>query len=516
METVNIVIIGFPNAGKSTITNSLMGTNYSKVNTQIDSVFTVGSFDRYESEEEVNNNIENGYSSTLPYPENCNLSKEWNYTISDLVGIVKSSEHKRTRDHPSIKYVDDNKSDTDFLIVVFDIHKFEDDKTKNLGLLQTVSKKLENPSKILIVLNKCDSVVASEHKTIFTNKEEHEKFKKCEELLKLKGYNDVIALCATNSLRISAGDNNIFDDEYQKECYCNEKEHNNSSSLLVKYGFNKLVSHINNFVETNKNKLISKHVMCDMLGGEYSDFKSITYLLNRLKEIHNNEDTTIASHVATLVSNHIDVVKNSQDSINSLENIKKEFYELSTKYNDMFNLNLDPENRFENMMKDMEVKCLVVQLKQCWNPDIIKQLYEKNELTSDLLFESAQKHVNEDNLIKVVSGMSTSTYHDPKVLCDILCAFVSQNMSYIVPFKNGATIDPVFDWIIAKLLHDYGSEYEYQYYNNLMNDYDKYEKTKNMFTSLNNLFKHLAENKIVKVSTINTNDFDSSETNSSY
>ena len=341
MEPINIIITGFPNAGKSTITNSFTGTTYSKVNTQKITDFSMGTFDTYTSSENINQLIDERMPIKLPYPINCQLSHDWNYSMSDLVGASIDNNKKLKLGSKNIKYIKEHKNLTDIIIVVFDINKFDDDMENNLELLKIVSENVSNPHKLIVVLNKCDKVVVTEVNTTFSDKEDYDKFKRYEEFLKLNGYNEVFPLCAKNSSIISAGDNNALTEEYEKEHYINERLHSDSATLLTRSGFNNIVMSINDFLASNKDRLINKHVLLELFDpDEEHDLKSITSLLNRMQKTSTGEEQYVAYKLKEMILTHL-IYMNDDHSENEftpdLESAKKELSELSQKYSYIFN-----------------------------------------------------------------------------------------------------------------------------------------------------------------------------------
>jgi len=489
METINIIITGYPNAGKSTITNCLTGTHYSESNTQNRTNFLIGQLKTYTPVTEMNSLL-NNYDSviSLPYPTNSKLSNEWNYLVHDLVGASLNDDHKLKQGSRNILYVKQSKKKTDIIVVVFDINIFEQNIENNLELIKTVSTNASNPFKLIVVLNKCDNVIVTELNTTFTTKEDHVKFKVCADLLKQNGCDEVFPLCAINSLRISSGDNNMLVDEYEKECYANETLHNDSTTLLTEYGFNQLVTSINNFVTNNRNQLINKHILYELFDDDHN-LKSIIALLNRMQKTNTGEEIVVANDLKKMVLDNLVGLGTSEqtDSFNGdLESTKKELNELNQKYVDIFDSQLDSENKFDAILYDIETKHLLRQVENGWYPEIMTKLYSDGKLTSNLLNQSVKSYINETNLSDVIRGISVMTDHNVDHLYDALYIFFNKYPNYLVSFRYGYIDNVIFDYIRVKLLND---EQQYAQF-----DFATFQKSKELFDTLNNLFDELDSN----------------------
>jgi hypothetical protein len=357
---------------------------------------------------------------------------------------------------------------------------------KNMELLKMISENTSDPHKLMIVLNKCDSIVVTELNTTFSDKNEHDKFKQYAEFLKLNGYDDVFPLCAKNSSRISAGDNGALSDEYEKECYENEKLHCDSATLLIRSGFHKIVSSINNFLNGNKNRLINKHVLLEFFDSdEEHNLKSFTSLLNRMQKMSTGEEQHVANSLKEMVRTYLMSINGEIDLDSDLESTKKELHELNQKYSDIFNAQLDTENSFEIMLDEIETKHLLRQVENGWYINGMIKLFNKSMLTHDIFTKSLSKYVDEDTVLDVVNGISLMTSHDPEYLYDVLNVFVQKHMIYIVPFKYNNISDPMLDYIRGKLLESNCNV------SNFDINFSQYTKARELFDSLNMLFLEL-------------------------
>jgi len=486
MDTINITITGFPNAGKSTITNSFIGSTCSKINTDHISKFCVGNHKTFTNFNEIDDSIKNELDIFLPYPKNFQLKKDLNYKFSDCEGIINETISSDS----TYKYIKRDKIGHDVLIVVFDINKFSEDEDKNLDLLKRMSARADKDglSKLLVVLNKCDSILDADD-DIFKDDKEFDKYESICKILKDNNYNNIFALCAKGAMLISSGDNDIFANESSRKIYTIEKKiaDDKSSLLFAKYGFSKLTSFINNFVLENKENFINKYVMFNLKYQKFNNFKELLLELDKMKPFIGNIEA-IQNRIAKIVMGFIDNISHDTTTID-INNIRKDVDKVCEMYLKTFGTYLDKNNTFGNKLEEIEFAQLKIKLNNGWDAKIIDELYKKNKLSDALFFDLISSHITKNNIMGAVQEISELTNHNPIYMYNVVSAFIKKNNDYLISFKYGAIRDPLFDWIRLKLLNEYGE----LNFDSVKEDFLKYKEIKIFFTTLNKTFFLLGE-----------------------
>lgn len=485
METIEINVIGLQHAGKSTLTNALTGTNYSKQNTEVESVFCVGKFDSsmYTSPEDVEDVLKDE-EVYIPYYDNFGLSKDWNYSISDYVGITS----KRIKKDKSIKLLNEQKYVYDLYIVVCDITTFNIEFNKIKDILNLINEKRHDPSNIVVVLNKCDSVIYSEKEIAYDNLAEQEMVKSATARLNEIGFNNVIPFCAKLSMLFSAGENSMFCSEHDSGVYNAKTAKIHPSILLDQSGFSHLTTFINNFVDKNKNKLVNKHVLNELFSGENHSIEKITSIILRIKDAEDDISAKVKEEVMRCIDNF------PLDDFDDMQNIKISYFEsivdkLKSTYNSVFVADCtEIEEKCKKLVKHVAVKYYNMLLTKSYNDDAINKLYEYGLLTQEKLETIVNMHITNDNIVKTLLHISKLTDHDVNYLFYVFNAYVkNKNKSIAFFLKTYELKDNILDYIRVKIL--YGSELCLQFYED---SFDEFITNKALLATIDNLFMTLS------------------------
>lgn len=485
METIEINVIGLQHAGKSTLTNALTGTNYSKQNTEVESVFCVGKFDpsMYTSPKDVED-VLNKEEVYIPYYDNFGLSKDWNYFISDYVGITS----KRINKDKSIKLLDEQKYVYDLYIVVCDITTFDREFDRIMDILSIINQKRHDPSNIVVVLNKCDSIIYSEKGIVYSNLVEEEMVKSATSKLNEIGFNNVIPFCAKLSMLFSAGENSMFCNETENKMYEAQTEDISPSKLLKKSGFYHLTTFINNFLDKNKNKLINKHVLNELFSGKNHSIEKITSIILRIKDAEDDIATKVKEEVMRCIDNF------PLDDFDDAQDIKISYFEsivdkLKSTYNSVFVVDSSEiEEKCKKLVKHVAVKYYNMLLTKSYNDDAINKLYEYGLLTQEKLEMIVSMHITNDNIVKTLLHISKLTNHDVNYLFYVLNEYVkTKNKSIAFLLKTYELKDNILDYIRVKIL--YGSKSYLEFYND---SFDEFTTNKALLATIDSLFMTLS------------------------
>jgi GTPase SAR1 family protein len=451
MENLNVFIIGLENAGKSTITNALIGTTLSKINTAKEHSFVVSG--KYKESNMTQNEDEIIWK--IPQYENSLLPKKLTITIYDSVGVIdKAKKHSTVVD-----FINNKSQCCDLLLSIFDINTFEEKQKKHLELLKSISNKMTDPCLHICVLNKCDSLVFLDSEYLM-DANELEKFNKYKKVLNDHGCKNVVPMCAKKSMLFSAGMNGFFEkdqEKYNKLCYQSETQHG-VDGLLVKYGLKNLSNMISSFVSEKYDSIVNKHVLSDLL---YCNSHDPTILINIISRLINNNDEHINFVVQQMYDMMDTIVPTELKNIEESNIVKASFENLSYVFKEKTGCELIFSDKIDKVVYKMRKTHHLMKLKEKWNYESTEELYKMGELDKVIFFESVKTYITEDNIDTFVVYILMSTNYDQEYFYYTLSAFLEKFPVYIVLFKTAYPFThSFFELIRLQLLDKYGGNYE--------------------------------------------------------
>jgi len=484
METIEINIIGLEEAGKSTLTNALTGTNYSKKCTTVESIFYIGNFDSsvYTSSDLIETSL-GDKEVYIPYPSNFGLSREWNYSISDYVGITS----KKIRRDPSVKLLDEREYVYDLYVVVCDVNKFDEDFNKIKDLLNIINTKKHDPSNIVVILNKCDSIVYSKTLTSYYDSDEKIMVGNATTKLNEAGFFNVIPFCAKKCMLFSAGENNMFNEKDDEDKYIAETDNITPSVLLNKSGFAQLTSFIDDFIKKHRNQLINKHALNELFSGENHKIEKITTIISRMKGADDDIATKVKGEVLKCIDN-FESENFDEAHDNKIGYFEQAVQNLTTAYNSVFTSGYpEVEEMCKKLLKHVEIKYYKMLLEKSYDDNAVQKLYDNHLLSHMELEKIIIAHVANDNILHVIRHISTLTMHNIDYLFCVINAFVKHvNKSIVCILKVHDVKDEVFNHIKLKILYGSGeNSYKYDF------SHEEYVDNKALLTKIDGYFMDL-------------------------
>jgi len=454
IENITIAVVGFPNAGKSTIVNSLTCNNYSKINTERETIFRVGDFndDKY-NDEQINEFIQNGETIDLKMPDSYHLDTLFNYTFVDIVGVEKETHIHLDTSMKKIK-----KSDIlfDMFVVVFDVNKFVQDIVKNKKMLKAVHDLANRNAnaKIIIVLNKCDSILYGKSQKLIQSTSELNTINIANaQLRNAENMYDILPMCAKKSHIFSAGIYGNFGDESVHNNYLTEAEYANPRDLLRKHGFSDFIDKINEYVDESRYDIINSHVKYDLR----KEINNIDELLVMIRRMRTNKCNDVCFPYAdTLLLFEEKTLEFAFDNM-TLENVEHftdKLNKIKKMYENNFNKTFDKDNKFDSKMKKISVEKYIHELDTEFNMSTFKKLYDMNEATPEILFNTSRKHINQNDIYDIIKNISEITDHDPDYLFPVIHAYIINNVPLYTIFKNANIDNPYLNFIKIKLLEE--------------------------------------------------------------
>ena len=497
MEAVKIVILGFPEAGKSTIANTFTGTNYSKIGgTEEQSVFCVGMFDNYTNPESIEDNILNREDIFLQFPNDFQLSKKWNYVISDLTGI----DNIKISTDISFRHIDKYKKTYDIYLVVFNVNDFDNEDLidRNEKLLKKINKRVveSHPCKLFIILNHCDDIEDSIEKEN-ADFDSH-KFNDAVKILNREYNYDILGLSAKRSMIMMTGNNGMFDSESDKKKY--EALKHNEKNCLQRYGFTRLVTEIEKYINDNTNNLINKHVLIEIdeeLEKTNLNLNILDTFINRFKRTDDDSSSKMIDKITKYIMKLIDEQNfNNDDDISNFEsqimqipneckNIMDE-YLVATLVNDIENYIMEFKNKLEE------------KLSNTWNVSMMKRIYLKGELSKEKFKHNLNLCSYSDDLLKIIKETSHITKHNVEYLLIVINEYISKNPQFVKQFRYDTGTNKSFGYVC-------------RYINvpecDITPTFEQDQKYNKLFHDLYDLFVILSQ-KILYVDDISSNDSD--------
>jgi len=442
-ENITIAIVGFPNAGKSTITNSLTCNNYSKKNTECETIFKMGDYDdKTYNDDEITALLLNQECINIKMPDNYYLDNKYSYTFVDIVGVERESNIQLDL---SMKRIKKSKILFDLFVVVFDINKLEEDSVKNKKLLNNIKKISEEnySAKIIIILNKCDSLVCGKVSKIMSSTESsmiemaHDQFKEfnCE----------ILPLCAIKSHMFSAGIRGKFGNDTVRNSYTAEIEYADPQDLLRKHGFISFTNKIRDYVELNKYDIINNHISYDLTG----DIFHVDELLIFIRRMRTNVQVNKGVINDEMLQQFEEKTLNFMHKNITLENVDMfidKFNKIKKMYERDFVKTFDTSNNFDTKMKQIYTEKIIHEL----NTEF-KRLYDIGELQPALVYETMCKHTQTIDIGCILHIISQVTNHDPDFMFSVIHAYVTNDTMLYLPFKHTNIEDPYLNFIKIKL-----------------------------------------------------------------
>lgn len=427
MNYLNIYIAGTPSAGKSTLCNSLVGTNLSEINTQKEHIFTVDPLHNGEPEL-IEDTKDRSQYRTKMY-DNYLLQLNCTVNIHDHVGIESAS-----KSDPTIKKIRNVSKMCDTLVYVYDAQTFENDieneKFHQLDMLKRVIEKVGSNCLIVCVLNKLDSIVVTSTKILLDGADQL-KYDKCDAILnnffEKHGYTNykIVPTCLKNAMFYAAGENNFFNNEHA-QCSYSAEITGNSRHLLKKYGLNNLTNEIMSFVSLHENEIINRRIFEEL---DLLQNKSIENLIPILSKIRENETgyvTKIVQRMRDSLTDIISCLKFSNDTDCDTEEKKQSFEKLNNIFKEKTKKDLDPQQMFLETVNTMECQHYTNELHKKWNYDIMCKLYEKGGLTTELLGIFLNQHLDEHKYSEYIRHISDMTNHNILYMWSLFDSFLNK------------------------------------------------------------------------------------------
>lgn len=462
MEYINIYFAGLPGVGKSTTINSLTGTQISKKNTTKQLDFEI---DPTYNGDIIKINNGNTFYRTPRYDTSFFL-KEWVMCLHDTVGV---SHDVVKKDKTVFSFKKEKYKECDILCFVFDINTFEEKWTENEKIMFEMTERMRDKNTrdlkdhtfCVCILNKCDSLIFR-GSTPFMNNSDNEKFNKCSELLKKNKYNIIVPLCAKDAGFYSAGCNGFFDSDnenFAKVKYTETIEANGPEKLLIKHGLKNLVDVINNFITSNKDHIINKHILHELKEIYCKcSFSELTEYILKLKtldiDIYIQEIIEIVKNgMNSMIPKKMDNKDNALALRNSVDEFQSVFYQKT-------GIKLDILDEINNLINQMETDEYLSNLKKEWNIEHFSKLYKMDKLDRTIHYESFKNYITEQNFAKLLIYILIETKCDPEFIFDSFDAFLSKYPGYIILFKNSDPFsDTLLELVRINLLLKHGNKY---------------------------------------------------------
>lgn len=478
MLTVEIVLIGQSSVGKSTIVNTLMGNLHSKINTDVESVFNIGIFDKYTSNEDIVKDLYKG-EVYLPFPESFYLDKKYNYKFSDLVGVTRD----KIRKDDTGKIIRDNCQDYDIYGYVCNIETFYENKKHIIESLKFIEGKMNNPSQLLIILNKCDGMIHDGTAPYYADIDKKEKVNSIITYLNDNNYFNIVQMCAIESMKISAGDNKCYANENEKNEYFAKSKGFGSERYLMINGFFSLVKKIGEFVETNKSRIINKHSLNELYETKCTTFDQIINLLNKFEDISDGDISLgVKEYILEYIRQKIELEK-SKESDEYVELLERESSDLNNKYdsicveNDIYKRELVDE--CAKLLSDAKIEHLKYKFEYHYDFNALSKLLRINIFDNKWFFECLKAHIAPTNLLDSFNSVAILTNNNPEHLYVVLNAYCdnlnNRQILYVMEQTN-TNSTPIMSYLISRLLNN-----EYKGFKEIISMNTDYELYKNNF-----------------------------------
>lgn len=497
MNYLNIYISGTPNAGKSTLCNSLVGTNLSTINTQRDHIFTIEP--SYNGEPEVIIDTDDFVCYKTKLYDNCLLQLNCTVNVHDYVGIEKVSKFDGT-----IKKIRNDSKMCDILIYLIDTPAFyksiNDGNIDQINILKRLTEKIDHRSLIVCVLNKLDSIVVNPQHTVLFNSEDQIMYNVCEgalhDFFASNGNTNykIIPACLNKAMFYSAGENKFFNDKLSEASYSAEiaETNGNLRHLLRKYGLTNVTNEIVSFVNSHENEIINKRVFEELDSLQDKSIENLIPILSKIRENEKGFIPNIVRYMRDSLNDIIGFLKCSDDLDKSTEEKKQLFEKLEVVFKEKTHEDLDPKEMFFETVNNIQCQNYINELSEKWDFTVLCKLYEKKGLSEGLLDMFMTKHFDEHKYVEYIKHISDMTNHNMNYMYTLFHSFLNKFPQYTLAFKQTPIKNPYFDLIRIQLMKDRNDVYQYEMVK-IGLDHVKYSEIKTMFFRMVSIMNYIDE-----------------------